>query len=91
MNEDRLIGAAEREMDLYRDEITCVQAELENQVARGDRLEGKCEDPAAAADQLRERVARAAAALDADALATAPSRKSQIQEDAARRIREALA
>lgn len=42
-------------------------------------------------DQLRERVARVAAALDSEALATAPSKKSQIQEDAARRIREAMA
>jgi len=42
-------------------------------------------------DQLRDRLAVLAASLDADALATAPSRKSEIQAEAAKRIREALA
>jgi ABC-type transporter Mla subunit MlaD len=90
VNEDQLYDAAEREMNLYRDEITRLQAELENQVARGDRLEGKNEDIAADRDQLRERVARTAAKLDADALATAPSKKSEIQAETAARLRETL-
>jgi hypothetical protein len=67
-----------------------VQAELENQVARGDRLEGKNEDIAADLDRLRERVARTAAKLDADALVTAPSKKSEIQAETAARLRETL-
>jgi hypothetical protein len=41
-------------------------------------------------DQLRERVARTAAKLDADALATHPSKKSDIQRETAARLRETL-
>lgn len=76
MNEDQLIEAAEREMGLYRDEIT--------------RLLAGRDEIRADLDRLRERVARTAAKLDADALATAPSKKSEIQAETAARLRETL-
>ena len=47
-------------------------------------------DLAAQLDQLRDRLATLAASLDADALATEPSKKSQIQADAARRDRKSV-
>lgn len=83
MNEDQLIDAAEREMDLYRDEITRLQAELENQVARGDRLEGKNED-------LRNHVRVVAEGLEHRAEINRPSKVSEICDGIAASLRRAL-
>ena len=41
MNEDQLYDAAEREMDLYRDEITRLQAEIDRERAARLHLAGE--------------------------------------------------
>jgi hypothetical protein len=83
MNEDQLAGAAEREMDLYRDEITRVQAELENQVARGDRLEGRNED-------LRNHIRVVAEGLERRAEINRPSKVTEICDGIAASLRGAI-
>lgn len=72
------------------------RAELETAMAAAlqdliDESEPKpAPELAADLDRLRERVARTAAKLDADALVTAPSKKSEIQAETAARLRETL-
>ena len=69
MNEDQLYDAAEREMDLYRDEIARITAERDE--AREQLA------------VLRERIANTAAGMKLSAQATAPSKKSAIETECA--------
>lgn len=76
MNEDQIIDAAEREMDLYRSEIT--------------RITGQRDKLHAAIGQLRGGITALAADLTASADATRPSRKSQIEDECAIALRKLL-
>jgi len=94
MTEDQLIDAAEREMDLYRDEITRLRAAHEAEIAglvdqrnRVSDTADRLRDELAA---LRHAVAGLASELAVEAEVTSPSAKSRAQSDAAARIRGLL-
>lgn len=54
MNEDQLIEAAEREMDLYRDEIARLQAEVDRERTARLHLAGERDVARSTLRQMRE-------------------------------------
>ena len=97
MNEDQIYDAAEREMDLYRGEITRITAErdtLRRQLAESQRelgiaLTGMAE-AAARNSELRYGIERTIAHLEESAASTEPSKKSAIEVAVAGRLRTLL-
>ena len=90
MTEDQLYDAAEREMDLYRAEMTRVQAardEYRDNAILHIRERDEAREQLAA---LRHAMAGLASELAVEAEVTSPSAKSRAQSDAAARIRGLL-
>ncbi len=83
MNEDQLIGAAEREMDIYRNEIARITAERDNARAERDELRDQLRaryDDAEKLGVLQDRIGNLAAGLKLSADASRPSKKTEIED-----------